>query len=174
MRTNLPTRFSERGLLPELPATMNQLLKEFRQDADRFFGQFGLRRGWLPELEETPIAWMPDVEMIEEKGELIVRADLPGLEAKDVKIEAKGDRLVITGERKQEKEEKTREFYRSERSYGAFARTIPLPEGAIADAAKASFVNGVLEIRMPTPPRTEAQAKQITIETAPVKESVKA
>jgi HSP20 family protein len=96
---------------------------------------------------------------------LIVRADLPGLKPEDVKIEVTEDRLVITGERKREVTKEEKDYYRSERTYGQFCRTIPLPEGAIFDAAKAVYKNGVLEVKIPVPPRLEAKPKTVKIET---------
>jgi HSP20 family protein len=79
--------------------------------------------------------------------------DLPGLKRDDVKVELTEGLLTISGERKEEKEEKREGYYRSERSYGSFFRQIPLPEGAKTDTAKAEFNDGVLEITMQAPAR---------------------
>ena len=82
-----------------------------------------------------------------------MRADLPGLTKDDVKVEVTGDAVIISGERKSEHEERGEGFYRSERSYGSFYRRLPLPEGASADDAQATFRDGVLEITMQAPQR---------------------
>ena len=97
------------------------------------------------------VEWMPPVEVFQNNGQFIVRADLPGLTKDDVKVEVADEFLMISGERKEEKEEKEEGFYRSERSYGTFYRQIPLPENAMTENAAATFLNGVLEITVPAP-----------------------
>ena len=96
------------------------------------------------------------------EGELVVRADLPGLTKDDVKVEVTDDAIQISGERKSEHEEKGEGYYRSERSYGSFYRSIPLPEGVNADSANATFRNGVLEISMQAPQR-ESRGRRLEI-----------
>jgi HSP20 family protein len=104
------------------------------------------------------------VEVVERDGNLIVRADLPGLTKDDVRVEITEDVLTIEGERHAEHEEKQAGVVRSERSYGRFRRQIPLPEEANADQATASFRDGVLEISMPMPQR-QTQGRQIEIQS---------
>ena len=91
-----------------------------------------------------------------------MRADLPGLKKDEVKVELTNDLLTISGERKEEKEEKREGYYRSERRYGSFFRQIPLPEGAKTDTAKAKFTDGVLEVTMQAPAR-EPQKRVLEI-----------
>jgi HSP20 family protein len=110
--------------------------------------------------------WAPDIEMFERKGELVVRADLPGLTRDDVKVEITDSELTIQGERKEEKEQKEKGYYASERSYGAFYRCVALPEGAKADEAKASFKDGVLEVTMPAPKVPERHGRQIDVKAS--------
>jgi HSP20 family protein len=105
-------------------------------------------------------AWSPNIEVTEREGQLRVYADLPGLNKEDVKVEVTPEGLVIQGERKREHEEHEQGRYRSERSYGAFYRRIPLPESANVDQARAEFHNGILEISIPVP---EEKQKRITI-----------
>jgi HSP20 family protein len=93
----------------------------------------------------------------------VVRADLPGLKREDVNIEVRDDELILSGERRSEHEESEGGYYRSERSYGSFYRSIPLPEGVDADTAKARFDNGVLEITMQAP-QPSGRARRIQIE----------
>jgi HSP20 family protein len=93
----------------------------------------------------------------------VVRADLPGLEKNDVKVDIADDVLTIQGERKQEHEEEHEGWYRSERSYGSFYRAVPLPEGTIADSAKANFKNGVLEVTLQAPPKEVSRGRRLEI-----------
>lgn len=142
------------------------MLNRFADEVERSLGDFGFGRGWLGPREwgrGGQFDWSPQVEVHERDGQLIVRADLPGLSKDDVKVDINDDALTIQGERKQEHEENREGYYRSERSYGSFFRTIPLPEGINAEAAKASFRDGVLEVTMPMPQRTERRGRQVEI-----------
>jgi HSP20 family protein len=110
-------------------------------------------------------AWSPAIDVSERDGQLRVRADLPGISQDDVKVEVTSDSLTIHGERKHEHKEEGKGFYRSEKSYGQFFRSIPLPEGAKTEDARAHFNNGVLEISIPVPERQQHR-RQIPIESA--------
>lgn len=108
--------------------------------------------------------FMPAVESYVKDGNLVVRADVPGLELKDLDVSVLRNVLTIKGERKSEKEVKKEDYLRREVSYGSFERRMSLPEGAAADQVKANFKNGVLEITIPM--AKEAVAKKVQIETA--------
>ncbi len=101
--------------------------------------------------------WIPAVEVRQRDNNIIVSADLPGIDQKDVKVEVQDHTLVIQGERKEERTEQRQGWRRSEMSYGSFFRAIPLPESARPDQAKADFRNGVLEITVPV---TEAKSNR--------------
>jgi len=109
-------------------------------------------------------AWSPTVEVREKDNNLIVCADLPGIEPKDVTVEVEDGSLVIRGERRREHTEQREGFHRTERSYGSFYRSIPLPENAKLDDAKADFRNGVLEIKVPVE-QAKSNRKSIPIES---------
>ena len=94
-------------------------------------------------------AWTPTVEMFEREGQLVIRADLPGLNKDDVQVELRDDAIVIRGERQDERREEREGFFSTERVYGTFYREIPLPQGVDPDEATATFRDGVLEITMP-------------------------
>jgi HSP20 family protein len=126
---------------PEFP-----LLRRLSRDLDSFFDRFGFER---PIALSTEFAWTPDLEVLEKGNEFIVKADVPGMKREDIKVELTDNELTISGERKMEKEEKEKGFYRTERSYGSFFRTITLPEGVKTKEAKAVVKDGVLEIKMP-------------------------
>ena len=104
--------------------------------------------------------WIPAMDLVETDEQFVLRADLPGLSEGDVNIELEDNVLTISGERKSEREERKEGYYRVERASGAFTRSLTLPEGVDADAVKASFDRGVLEVRIPKPearqPRTVA------------------
>ena len=105
----------------------------------------------------------PAIESYVKDGNLVVRADVPGLEPKDLDVSILGDVLTVKGERKSEQEVKKEDYLRREVSYGAFERRMSLPEGAAADKIKANFKNGVLEITVPL--AKETVAKKVQIET---------
>jgi len=101
----------------------------------------------------------PTVDLYEEKDDIVVKAELPGMEKDNIEVNLSDDRLTIRGEKKKEEEIKKENYYRSERSYGSFIRTLELPTEVQADKVKANFKNGVLEIRLP---KTEESKKKET------------
>jgi HSP20 family molecular chaperone IbpA len=111
-------------------------------------------------------AWDPQIDVIQRGNELVVRADLPGLKPDDVTVEVSDGAISISGERRHEFEEDQGSLYRFERSYGAFFRAIPLPEGAIVDQAKATFNDGVLEITVPAPSEQVSRGRRLEISRA--------
>lgn len=150
------------------PSMLNRrpfaFMRRFSEEMDRLFADFGFGRDLAPrgfdDFGES--LWAPQVEMFERDGQLIVRADLPGLTRDDVKVEVTDSAINLSGERKSEHEEKGEGYYRTERSYGSFYRSIPLPQGANAEDANATFNNGVLEITMAAPePKTRGRRLEI-------------
>lgn len=108
-------------------------------------------------------SWRPEIDCFHRGDEFIVRADLPGLDKKDIHVEVEDDMLVIEGDRTDEREDRREGYYTSERHYGHFYRMVPLPEGAIADSVKATFKDGVLEVAMKAPPQETARGRRIEI-----------
>ena len=119
------------------------LMKHFTREMDRVFGYDAT----LPPSRE----WRPIIEVKQEKGKLLVTAELPGVNKEDVKVHVTDNALVVEGERKYDKTEKREEYFHTERSYGRFCRAIPLPDAADAEKATAQFNNGVLKVVIPTP-----------------------
>ena len=105
--------------------------------------------------------WHPAMDLVETEDHFVLRADLPGLSEKDVKIEVEDNVLTVSGERRSEHETKQEGFHRVERAFGAFSRSLTLPRGVNAEAVEASFDNGVLEVRIPKP--EESKPRRISI-----------
>ena len=132
-------------------------LVTMRDDMDRLFQTFF---GGQPQaLDEF---WRPAIDIEESNGNLMVRAEIPGMTKEDIKVSVKEDMLKISGERKQENKTKEKTFHRIERSYGKFERIIRLPSEVDADKVKASYKDGVLNVTLPKP--ESMQPKQIDVE----------
>ena len=108
--------------------------------------------------------WAPPMDLVETDDHLVLRADLPGLEGDDVSIEVKDGVLTVSGERRAEHDEKTDGYYRVERAFGGFSRSMSLPEHVDADRISASFDKGVLEIRIPKPEERKPHRVEISAE----------
>lgn len=111
----------------------------------------------------TPIGWAPAMEITETPTEMLVSAELPGLETKDVDISVDDDLLTISGEKTEEKSTDDRKFHLWERHYGAFQRSFSLPRGVDASKISAQFKNGVLKVHMPKTPEQQAKGRKIEI-----------
>ncbi len=107
--------------------------------------------------------WAPSVDVVEGKGEITVKAEIPGCEAKDIDVKLDGRTLTICGEKKQEKEEKDENFHRVERSYGSFCRMVELPREVNPEDIDATYKKGVLKLVLKKIRETEA--KKIEIKT---------
>src|SRR5512144_806299 len=105
--------------------------------------------------------WMPAMDLLETADHFVLRADLPGMTQDDVKIELEENTLTVSGERKAEHAERQEGFYRVERAFGSFSRSLSLPKGVDGEAVTASFDNGVLEVRIPKP--EERKPRRIAI-----------
>jgi len=103
----------------------------------------------------------PAIDLYEEKDQIVIKAELPGMSKDDIQISLQDNVLVIRGEKKKEDQDEGKDYYRSERVYGAFIRTLPLPAEIDPDRIDAKFKNGVLEIRLPK--SEAAKKKQIKI-----------
>jgi HSP20 family protein len=155
-----------------------ELMRRFSEDVDRLFESFGFPRfGWPFETTERALArpttgtavtaWTPSVEVFARGDDLVVRADLPGVKPEDVNVEVEDNSLIIRGETRAEQERREEGYYYSERQYGSFYRSIPLPQDVRADNAQATFNNGVLEITLPGAARAvQPQRRRIQIQGA--------
>jgi len=154
-RSRLPVRQQqqeERDPFTALQRRMNRLFEDFT-------------RGF----EMTPFGeqnWMPRVNVSENDKEVCVTAELPGMEEKDLDVTLAKNALTLKGEKKEEREEKDRNYHRVERTYGSFYREIPLPVEVEADKVDAKFKNGVLTVTLPKSHQAQAAAKKVTVKSA--------
>jgi HSP20 family protein len=136
----------------------------FEQDMNRMFDEFFSGFGLAPTWESGWSAFSPQVDIVDSEKEIKVSVELPGLGEKDIDVSLSGDMLTISGEKRQEKEDKGKNYYRIERSYGSFKRAIPIPCEVKTEDIDATFKNGVLSIVLPK--TTEGQCRQkITVKT---------
>jgi HSP20 family protein len=161
-------------------ASLNPFLtmRRMAEDMDRLFESFGFGRSGLGLSPFTGSdfdrdlwsgaglqrsSWAPQVESFRRGDKLVVRADLPGMNKDDVKVEVEDGQLTISGERCEENEENRDDYYRSERSYGQFYRAIPLPDEVNAEQCDATFKDGVLEVTLAAPQKQDRKAKRVQI-----------
>ena len=156
----------------QLPALSGSLAR-FHQEIDRLFDQafrgldlspFGFSRTLGQRMSDGMLR--PTLDLGATDQTYTVSVEVPGVDEKDVKVEIANDTLTIRGEKKQETEEKEKNFYRMERSYGSFQRVLSLPEDADQEGVAATFKNGVLTVTMPRKAAPQAHVKQIDIQSA--------
>ena len=138
-------------------------LDEVQNRLSRFFGgtfpRFGNGNGGLKMAD-----WSPEVDIIEDEKEYLVKADLPEMKKEEIKINVDNGVLFISGERKAEKEEKNKKFHRIERSYGSFMRSFMLPEDADGAKVSAEFKNAVLQVHLPKNPVAKPKTIEVKVQ----------
>ncbi len=133
------------------------------RQTNRLFEDF-FGRDYLTEPFRGLTAWSPALDMAQTDDAIIVKAELPGLETKDVEVELTGDVLTIKGEKKEVKEEKAKSYHRVERCYGSFQRSVRLPAAVKGDEVDASFKNGVLTVSLPKIEESKTRSVKIKVE----------
>jgi HSP20 family protein len=128
-------------------------MAELRGRFDRLLEDFGTARAR---------EWTPAVDVVRDNGDLVVHADVPGIKPEEIKIEIREGYLTLSGEHEEAKEEKDKQYVRRERRYGAFSRSIALPDGVDAKKIKAKTHDGVLEVTIPLPKETAKEPITIT------------
>jgi HSP20 family protein len=134
-------------------------LERMRREMDRVWDSFFEGRPGK-KADETG-EWLPSLDVAETKNDLVVKAELPGMDPKDIDISLTEGVLTIKGEKKQEKEEKEENYHLIERSYGSFVRSVRLPKEVQSEKINASYKNGVLRVKLPK--SEEAKKKEIKI-----------
>ncbi len=137
--------------------------KRFEEFFRRPFSLFS--PSWLPGIKLHEIEEMtPKVDIFEEGGDVVVKAELPGMKKEEIDVNITNDTITISGEKKQEEKVEKKNYYRLERSYGSFTRKFRMPTDVESENAKASFKEGVLEVRVPKTEEAKKKEKKILIE----------
>ncbi len=155
-RSDSPAAREEDHPFFSLQRDMNRLFDSFFRDLD-----VSPTGPWETGME----TFSPSIDVREDEKEIVVKAELPGVEDKDVEVLLSGNALTLKGEKREEKEEKEKGYYHMERRYGAFSRVIPLPEGVETEKAEASFKHGILTIRVPRKESAIETGKKIPIKS---------
>jgi HSP20 family protein len=160
---------------PPAQTNVPDLWQSFRGEMDRLFDRFGsgfgfpsLRRMFdvEPAMRSSFSFSAPAIDMSEDEKTYKISAELPGLDSKDIDISVSGDMLVLKGEKRQEKEEKDKNYHYSERAYGSFQRAFELPASVDRDKVAADFSKGVLTITLPKTAQAQKPTKKIEVKSA--------
>jgi HSP20 family protein len=160
-KTTIPVK-EERRLRFQDPF---DLFEDLRDEMARLWGQRPLMGRPAP----RPLAaiaegrWAPRMDVFEKNGNLMIKAELPGVEKENIRVEMDEGDLIIHGERKSESEVKEADYYRLERAYGSFHRRLPIPFEVKPEQVKANFKDGVLEIEIPKPAQAASEPKKIAV-----------
>ena len=154
---NMPVRRGEYDPFRDFQREMNRLF-------DDFFADFPSVSRW-GDRELVSAVFRPRVDVSETDKEVKVSAELPGMDEKDITVEMDDAAITIRGEKKEEQEDRGKNWYRREQSYGSFQRVIPLPASVDGEKAKAKFKKGVLRITVPKREEEQAKRKAITIDS---------
>lgn len=152
-RKNVPVRREDDHPFYSLQRSVNQVFDDFLD-----FGPFALG--------SSMTSFSPQLDVSETDREFLIAAELPGMDEKDVEVSVSKSLLTLRGEKKNEREDKRKDYYRMERSYGMFERTIPVPEGVDLDKVEASFKKGVLTVVLPKSADYQKERKRIPIKAA--------
>jgi HSP20 family protein len=169
--TRVPVTTERKGGEPASALQAWQPFRSFRQEMDRLFEDFERGWGWprsmfsVEPLGRREATWnvAPAVDVAETDKAYELTAELPGLAEKDLEVKLSNGALTIKGEKHEEKEERKRDYYISERRYGAFERSFRLPEGVDTDKIEANFKNGILKVVLPKTPEARKAEKKIDV-----------
>ena len=158
MRTLIPWRWKEGQSGPD------NTLTEFKKKGNDLFNRaFGSSR-WLPVFHFTR-GFTPSFDVSETDEDIIVKAELPGVDPKEVEVNLTGSTLTVKGEKKEEREEKTENMHRIERSFGSFSRSVTLPCEVKEDKIEATFKDGVLNLKLPKAESSKKRSIKIDIKS---------
>ena len=155
-RRNVPVRREDDNPFYSLQRSINQVFENFFEGFD--LGPFGLG--------SSMTSFSPRLDVSETEREFHITAELPGMDEKDEEVSLNNSLLTLRGEKKAEKDDRRKDYYRMERSYGMFERTIPIPEGVDLDKVEASFKKGILTVSLPKSAEYQKERKRIPIKAA--------
>jgi HSP20 family protein len=152
-----------------LPEHQYEPMVRLHRDIDQLFNHF--LRGFASPVSSSTmpfsltqsVLFKPQVDLSASEQQYVLTVEIPGVNEKDITVDVRNGTMTIKGEKKQEKEEKDKDFYRIERQYGAFQRVLSLPEDVDQDTIKANFKNGVLTVTMPRKTLPASEVKQIEV-----------
>ncbi len=139
-------------------------LDEFRHEMNRLFESFFRDSGWPTESMGSLTSWSPSLDVAETDKDVTIRAEIPGVDTKDLNITVDGSRLVISGEKKETSEKKEQSYHRRESYYGRFTRQVELPQGVDTENVEANYKGGVLTVQLKKAPG--AAAKKIPVKSS--------
>lgn len=151
---DVPVRYEEEHPFYSLQREMNRLFEDFFRGFD--ITPFGT-------MSERMRVFSPSIDVKEDEKEISVLAELPGMDEKDIEVLLTENTLTLKGEKKEEKEEKGKDYYHMERAYGSFNRVIPLPQGIDTKKVSATFKKGVLTVKLPKTEEAKAKGKKIPV-----------
>jgi HSP20 family protein len=138
--------------------------RSFSQEMDRIFDRFAQEFGWATTGFGSAIGWAPALDVTETDQEIVVRAEIPGIDPQDVDVQVSGRLLTVSGEKREAHEEKRGATYRAERRFGRFRRTIELPSAVEVDQVSARIDKGVLTITLPRSERSRPKRVEIKVD----------
>lgn len=170
--TKLPIKTEAKGSTPA-PAAAWHPFEDLRREVDRLFDDFG-RGNWLRPLRSVNLEpifqrtmWAtPAVDIVEKDQAFEIAAELPGMDAKNVEVTVRNGNIVLKGEKHEDKEEKSKDFYLRERQYGSFERSFAIPQGADTSKIVAEFKNGVLKVTIPKTAEAQKPVQKVEIKAA--------
>jgi HSP20 family protein len=142
-------------------------LNTLQNEMNRLFNAFFEQPSQAGRGNGTARRWLPAMDLVETADHYVLRADLPGLSDEDVTIQIEDNVLMVSGERKADHEGEREGYYRLERAFGSFSRSLTLPEGVDPESVQAKFDRGVLEIRVPKPEQKKTKTVQIAVGAQP-------
>ncbi|PJK30194.1 Hsp20/alpha crystallin family protein [Minwuia thermotolerans] len=166
----------EAGAEKKTPAAAPTTFENLRKEIDRVFESFG-RGDWrfpfgsryfdieLPAFRKEAWGIAPAVDISEKDKAFEITVELPGVKADDIDVKVAGGRLTIKGEKKEEKEEREKDYFVSERRYGAFTRSFQLPEGVDAEKIEAENIDGVLKLTLPKTAEVQNNTRKIKVKS---------
>ena len=147
-----------RGLSPF--EEMERVAEDLFRRPFSLLGPSWLQRMRMPVMEEVT----PTVDIFEEGDEFVVKAEIPGINKEDISVDITDSTVVISGQKKKEEKVEEKNYYRMERSFGSFSRSLRMPAEVQTDKAKAKFKDGILEIRVPKTEEAKSKEKKVPIE----------